>query len=49
MANIAYGDERTAQETGQSQIVVTSKSESATGKEREQINQFTFDKASLVK
>lgn len=49
MADIAYGDERTAQETGQSQIVVTSKSESATGKEREQINQFTFDKASLVK
>ncbi|XAO25092.1 hypothetical protein I312_103901 [Cryptococcus bacillisporus CA1280] len=44
VANIAYGDERTAQETGQSQIVVTSKSESATGKEREQINQFTFDK-----
>lgn len=49
VADIAYGDERTAQETGQSQIVVTSKSESATGKEREQINQFTFDKASLVK
>nr|KIR45551.1 kinesin family member C1 [Cryptococcus bacillisporus CA1280] len=48
VANIAYGDERTAQETGQSQIVVTSKSESATGKEREQINQFTFDKASLL-
>ncbi|WVO22624.1 uncharacterized protein IAS62_003954 [Cryptococcus decagattii] len=44
VANIAYGDERTAQETGQSQIVVTSKSESATGKEREQINHFTFDK-----
>lgn len=44
VADIAYGDERTAQETGQSQIVVTSKSESATGKEREQINQFTFDK-----
>ncbi|KIR26643.1 kinesin family member C1 [Cryptococcus deuterogattii LA55] len=48
VADIAYGDERTAQETGQSQIVVTSKSESATGKEREQINQFTFDKASLI-
>ncbi|ODN74458.1 hypothetical protein L202_06845 [Cryptococcus amylolentus CBS 6039] len=44
IADIAYGDERTAQETGQSQIVVTSKSESATGKNREQINQFTFDK-----
>ncbi|OXG62068.1 kinesin family member C1 [Cryptococcus neoformans c8] len=44
VADIAYGDERTAQETGQSQIVVTSRSESATGKEREQINQFTFDK-----
>nr|ODN90487.1 kinesin family member C1 [Cryptococcus depauperatus CBS 7841] len=44
VADIAYGDERIAQETGQSQIVVTSKSESATGKEREQINQFTFDK-----
>lgn len=44
VADIAYGDERTAQETGQSQIVVTSRSESAMGKEREQINQFTFDK-----
>ncbi|WVQ75532.1 hypothetical protein IAR50_005159 [Cryptococcus sp. DSM 104548] len=44
IADIAYGDERTAQETGQSQIVVTSKSESATGKNREQVNQFTFDK-----
>ncbi|KAK4684060.1 hypothetical protein P7C73_g6146, partial [Tremellales sp. Uapishka_1] len=44
LAEIAYGDERTAQETGQSQIVLTSKSESATGKEREQVQAFSFDK-----
>ncbi|WVR09072.1 hypothetical protein IAU60_006133 [Kwoniella sp. DSM 27419] len=44
LADIAYGDERTAQETGQSQIVVTSRTESATGQAREQVNQFTFDK-----
>ncbi|OCF35556.1 kinesin family member C1 [Kwoniella heveanensis BCC8398] len=44
LADIAYGDERLAQETGQSQIVVTSRTESATGQQREQINNFTFDK-----
>ncbi|WVQ93223.1 hypothetical protein IAU59_000288 [Kwoniella sp. CBS 9459] len=44
LADIAYGDERIAQETGQSQIVVTNRTESATGQQREQINQFTFDK-----
>lgn len=33
-----------AAETGQDQLVVKSKSESATGKEREQILQFQFDK-----
>ncbi len=44
LADIAYGDERTAQETGQSQITVTNKTESATGKEREQVTNFTFDK-----
>ncbi|WWC64033.1 uncharacterized protein I303_106639 [Kwoniella dejecticola CBS 10117] len=44
LAEIAYGDERTAQETGQSQIVVTSRSESATGQSREQEYPFTFDK-----
>jgi len=44
LADITYGDERTAQETGQSQITVTNKTESATGKEREQISNFTFDK-----
>ncbi|WWD21164.1 hypothetical protein CI109_105647 [Kwoniella shandongensis] len=44
LALIDYGDERTAAETGQSQIVVTSRTESATGQQREQVNQFTFDK-----
>ncbi|WWC97963.1 hypothetical protein V866_004852 [Kwoniella sp. B9012] len=44
LAEIAYGDERTAQETGQSQIVVKSRSESATGQAREQEYPFTFDK-----
>ncbi|KAK1922557.1 P-loop containing nucleoside triphosphate hydrolase protein [Papiliotrema laurentii] len=44
LADIAFSDERTDQETGQSQIVVTSRSESATGREREQVNNFTFDK-----
>ena len=44
LAEIAYGDEKLAAETGQSQIVVTSRSESAVGKEREQINNFGFDK-----
>ncbi|WWC73102.1 uncharacterized protein I206_107067 [Kwoniella pini CBS 10737] len=44
LAEIAYGDDRTALETGQSQIVVTSRSESATGQSREQEYPFTFDK-----
>jgi hypothetical protein len=44
LADIDYGDERKAAETGQSEIVVTSRSESATGREREQVNLFTFDK-----
>lgn len=44
LADIAFGDERTAQETGQSQITVTNKTESATGREREQVANFTFDK-----
>ena len=44
LADIAFSDERTDQETGQSQLVVTSRSESATGREREQVNNFTFDK-----
>ncbi|WWC91219.1 uncharacterized protein L201_006161 [Kwoniella dendrophila CBS 6074] len=44
LAEIDYGDERTAQETGQSQIVVKSRSESATGQAREQEYPFTFDK-----
>ena len=34
------------QETGQSQIAVTSRSESAMGREREQVVNFTFDKVS---
>jgi len=46
LADIAFSDERTDQETGQSQLVVTSRSESATGREREQVNNFTFDKVS---
>lgn len=41
-----FGDERVAAETGQSHLSVVSKSESAMGKEREQVNQFTFDKVS---
>jgi kinesin family protein C1 len=44
LADIAYGDERKAEETGQSEIIITSKSESATGREREQVNGFIFDK-----
>ncbi|ORY33143.1 P-loop containing nucleoside triphosphate hydrolase protein [Naematelia encephala] len=44
LADITYGDERTAAETGQSQITVTSRTESATGKEREQAANFVFDK-----
>ncbi|KAK8843321.1 hypothetical protein IAR55_006976 [Kwoniella newhampshirensis] len=44
LAQIDYGDERTAAETGQSQITVTARTESATGQQREQVNQFTFDK-----
>ena len=47
LAEICFSDERTDQETGQSQLVVKSRSESATGREREQINNFTFDKVSL--
>lgn len=43
-ADITYGDERKAQETGQAEITITSKSETAMGKEREQINSFLFDK-----
>ncbi|WRT69051.1 uncharacterized protein IL334_006034 [Kwoniella shivajii] len=44
LADIVYGDDREAQETGQSKIVVKSKSESATGQAREQEYDFTFDK-----
>ncbi|EIW66111.1 hypothetical protein TREMEDRAFT_65960 [Tremella mesenterica DSM 1558] len=44
LADIAYGDERTAQETGQGQIIVSNKSESAMGGVREQVNSFAFDK-----
>jgi kinesin family protein C1 len=47
LPDIGFSDERTDQETGQSQLVVKSRSESATGREREQINNFTFDKVSL--
>ncbi|KAL1407621.1 kinesin-like nuclear fusion protein [Vanrija albida] len=43
LAQIAYGDERQAQETGQSHLTVTTRSESATGKEREQVLTFQFD------
>jgi kinesin family protein C1 len=48
LADIGFSDERTDQETGQSQLVVKSRSESATGREREQINNFTFDKVSWL-
>lgn len=44
LADIAFGDERLAAETGQDQLLVKSRSESATGKEREQVLQFQFDK-----
>ncbi|EJT52997.1 kinesin [Trichosporon asahii var. asahii CBS 2479] len=44
VAQITYGDERLAAETGQSQLEVRTKSESATGKEREQVLSFQFDK-----
>lgn len=44
VADLTFSDERTDQETGQSQLTVTSMTESATGKEREQVNNFTFDK-----
>jgi kinesin family protein C1 len=43
---MTFGDERKAQETGQSEITITSKSESAMGREREQTNTFMFDKVS---
>lgn len=48
LADIAYGDERLAAETGQGQMIVSSKTESATGKEREQVNTFAFDKVSQL-
>lgn len=48
LADIAYGDERKAEETGQSEIIITSKSESATGREREQVNGFIFDKVGVT-
>lgn len=44
LAEIAFGDERIEKETGQGQIIVSSRSESAMGREREQINSFAFDK-----
>lgn len=46
LADIAYGDERLAAETGQGQMIISSRTESATGKEREQVNTFAFDKVS---
>lgn len=48
LADIAYGDERLAAETGQGQMIISSKTESATGKEREQVNTFSFDKVSVL-
>jgi len=47
LADISYGDERLAAETGQGQMIISSKTESATGKERESVNTFSFDKVSL--
>ena len=47
LADISYGDERLAAETGQGQMIISSKTESATGKERESVNTFAFDKVSL--
>ena len=47
LAMLAFSDERTDKETGSSQLSVTNWSESATGREREQVNNFTFDKVSL--
>ena len=44
LADIAYGDECIAQDMGPSQMTVTNKTESAMGKEREQVTNFTFDK-----
>jgi kinesin family protein C1 len=46
LADISYGDERLAAETGQGQMIISNKTESATGKEREQVNTFAFDKVS---
>jgi kinesin family protein C1 len=46
LADISYGDERLAAETGQGQMIISSKTESATGKERESVNTFSFDKVS---
>ena len=46
LADISYGDERLAAETGQGQMIISSKTESATGKERESVNTFAFDKVS---
>jgi len=48
LADISYGDERLAAETGQGQMIISSKTESATGKERESVNTFAFDKVSLL-
>lgn len=44
LADISYGDERIAAETGQSSIVLRSTTESATGQAREQLSSFIFDK-----
>lgn len=44
VAEIKYGDERKEAETGQSEITFKSRSETAMGKEREQVHSFLFDK-----
>ena len=44
LALLAFSDERSDQETGSSQLAVTNHSESATGSQREQVNNFSFDK-----
>ena len=48
LAILAFSDERTDKETGSSQLSVTNWSESATGREREQVNNYTFDKVSFL-
>ncbi|ORX39129.1 P-loop containing nucleoside triphosphate hydrolase protein [Kockovaella imperatae] len=44
LATLTFSDEKLDKEMGCSQLSVINRGESATGKEREQVNDFTFDK-----